>query len=70
VGAAFLLVLIVVVVLVVGVFVYAIAARLRKRQLDPRGDRTEGPTRPRDGDRPEHVRVGREQRSRFVGTRR
>jgi hypothetical protein len=69
VGGFFLLILIIVIVgVVVGGGVYAIAARLRQKQLDPEGDKVEG-----GGDAsspaPEHLKVESEQQSKFVGSR-
>jgi hypothetical protein len=74
-GVAFLLVLALVVLLGGGVVFYVIVVmRLRRRQLDPRGDRAEGPERPsserESPGRPQHVRLGRGQRTRFVQDRR
>lgn len=67
VGAAFLLILLVIVIAGAGLAVYAIAARLRRRQLDPREDRVETPRAgTEEQGRPEHIRVGNEQRTRFV----
>jgi hypothetical protein len=68
VGGFFLLILVIVIVGVVGGGIYAIAARLRQKQLDPEGDKVEG------GDdigseAPEHLKVESEQQSKFVGTR-
>jgi hypothetical protein len=67
-GGFFLLILLIVVVGVVGGGIYAIAARLRQKQLDPEGDKVEG-----GGDAsspaPEHLKVESEQQSKFVGTR-
>jgi hypothetical protein len=67
VGGFFLLIVIIVVLGVIGGGVYAIAARLRQKQLDPEGNKAEG------GDSvgspaPEHVKVESEQQSKFVGT--
>ena len=66
-GGFFLLILVIVVLGVVGGGIYAIAARLRQKQLDPEGDKVEG------GDEgstaPEHLKVESEQQSKFVGTR-
>jgi hypothetical protein len=67
VGAAFLLVILLVVLLVVGGGVYASASWLRKRQLDPEGDKVEGMRD--EPPRPEHLEVESEQKARFVGTR-
>jgi hypothetical protein len=68
VGGFFLLILIIVIVGVVGGGIYAIAARLRQKQLDPEGDKVEG-----GGDAsspaPEHLKVESEQQSKFVGSR-
>jgi hypothetical protein len=67
-GGFFILLLVLIVLALLGFGVYAIAGGLRNRQLHPEGDKVEGESR--DGDRPEHLRVEREQRSRYVGTRR
>jgi hypothetical protein len=67
-GGFFLLIIIIAVLGVVGGGIYAIAARLRQKQLDPEGDKVEG----RDGEepaRPRHLKVESEQQSDFVGTR-
>jgi hypothetical protein len=75
-AAFFILVIALIVLAVVGGGVYLIAARLRQKQLDPEADRVEGSADgrrsadgPRDRDRPEHVELGKEQRTRFVGSR-
>ncbi len=65
-GGFFLLVIIVVLLAVLGGGVYAIAAWLRGKQLDPRGDQVEG-TEPRAA-RPEHLEVESEQQTDFVGS--
>jgi hypothetical protein len=67
-GGFFLLIIIIIVLGVVGGGIYALAARLRQKQLDPEGDKVEGP----DGSeaaRPEHLVVESEQQSDFVATR-
>jgi len=66
-AALFLIVIAAIVIAAVGFVVYAVAMRQRQRQLHPREDRVEGPGE--DGERrerPEHVRVGREQGARFL----
>jgi hypothetical protein len=70
-GALFILVLVVLVVIVGGGVVLAIAARGRRRQLSPEGGTLDAhrPKDEREADRPEHVAVETEQRSRFIGTR-
>jgi hypothetical protein len=68
-GAFFILVIVVGVVAVIGGFVYAIATRLRHKQLDAAGDLVEDPSDADRRPRPEHVEVETEQRTRFVGTR-
>lgn len=68
-GAFFILVILLVVLAAIGGFIYAIAARLRRKQLDPDGDKVEGPADAEQRRRPEHVEVENEQRARFVGTR-
>jgi hypothetical protein len=67
-GAFFILVILVVVLAVVGGGIYAIAARLRHKQLDPEEDKLEGPEKVEQGPRPEHLEVDSEQRARFVGS--
>jgi hypothetical protein len=67
-GGFFLLVIVIVILGVVGGGVYAIAARLRHKQLGPAGDEVEG-SRDAGSQRPEHVEVESEQQSDFVGTR-
>jgi hypothetical protein len=69
VAAVFLLFIIVVALAIVGGGVYAITMWLRKRQLDPEGDKVEGPAGASEPQRrPEHVDVDNEQHRRFVGT--
>jgi hypothetical protein len=68
-GGFFLLIIVVVVLGVVGGGIYAIAARLRQKQLDPEGDKVEGRDRADDRARPKHLEVESEQQSDFVGTR-
>jgi flagellar basal body-associated protein FliL len=68
-GAFFILVILLVVLAVLGGGVYLIAAWLRHKQLDPEGDKVEGPTDTEQQARPEHVEVDSEQHARFVGTR-
>lgn len=67
-GGFFLLVIIVVVLGALGGGVYAIAARLRQKQLDPRGDQVEGSPGAEGSQRPRHVEVASEQRTHFVDT--
>jgi hypothetical protein len=67
-GGFFLLIVVIVVLGVLGGGVYAIAARLRQKQLDPEADKAEGPGDP-DAPRPEHLKVESEQQSEFVGSR-
>jgi hypothetical protein len=67
-GGFFLLVIIVVILGVLGGGIYAIAARLRQRQLDPRGDQVEGSAGAEGSQRPQHVEVASEQRAHFVDT--
>ena len=70
-GALFLLVLIAIVVVAVGGIVMAIAGRGRSRQLSSDGGTLDA--RPPDEDaereRPEHVEVDTDQRTRFVGSK-
>jgi hypothetical protein len=68
VGGFFLLVIIVVVLGVIGGGVYAIAARLRKKQLDPQADQVEGSGGTEGSQRPRHTEVASEQRAHFVDT--
>jgi flagellar basal body-associated protein FliL len=69
-GAFFILVIVLIVFAVLGGGVYAIAMWLRHKQLDPEEDKVEGPGEAAEGDaRPEHVRHGKAQRARFVGSR-
>lgn len=75
VAAAFMLVIVLILVAVLGGGLYVVAMWLRRRQLDPEGDKVEQPPqganereRP-DRAHPEHVAVESEQRSRFVGSR-
>jgi hypothetical protein len=68
-GAFFILVILFVVLAGLGGGVYLIAAWLRHKQLDPEGDKVEGPADAEEHARPEHVRVDTEQKVRFVGTR-
>jgi hypothetical protein len=68
-GAFFILVILLVVFAVLGGGVYLIAARLRHKQLDPEGDKVEGPGDAEQQARPEHVKVDSEQHARFVGSR-
>jgi hypothetical protein len=70
-GAFFILIVLLIVLAVLGGGVYAIAMWLRHKQLDPEQDKLEGPG---EGDesqeaRPEHVRHGKAQRARFIGSR-
>jgi hypothetical protein len=67
-GGFFLLIIVVVVLGVVGGAIFAIAARLRQKQLDPQGDKLEG-RGDSDAPRPEHLRVESEQHSDFVRSR-
>ncbi|HLB21707.1 MAG TPA: hypothetical protein VK605_06330, partial [Solirubrobacteraceae bacterium] len=59
---------VVVVLGVIGGGVYAIAGRLRQKQLDPQGDQVEGPAGTQGSQRPRHVEVASEQRADFVDT--
>ena len=70
VAAAFLLLIVLVVVAVAGAVVWAIASRLRRRQLDPEGDMVEGREAEHSSERrPEHVRVRPDQQTHFVPDR-
>jgi hypothetical protein len=64
-GAFFILVIVVVVLGGLGGGVYLIAGWLRRKQLDPEGNKLAEPMEPQ---RPEHVEVDSEQKARFVGT--
>ncbi|HEX5307559.1 MAG TPA: hypothetical protein VFW38_00595 [Solirubrobacteraceae bacterium] len=66
-GGIFILILVLVVLAVLGGGVYAITMWLRHGQLDPEEDKVEGPRDPERQGRPEHVRLGKAQRARFVG---
>lgn len=72
-GAFFMLVILATVLAVLGGGVYAIAMWLRRKQLDPEGDKLRGSVEPGEEPdaqpRPEHVEHGRAQRARFVGGR-
>ena len=70
-GALFLLVLVAIVVVVVGGTVWAIAAHGRKKQLSSDGGTLDArrPDEDADGERPEHLEVDTEQRTRFVGSK-
>jgi hypothetical protein len=65
-GGFFLLVIVIVVVGGLGGLLYAIAARLRHKELDPEGNKLD--TSPESGQRPEHAEVQSEQKVRFVDT--
>lgn len=67
-GAFFILLIVLVVVAVLAAVVLAIGSALRRRKLDPEGDRVEASAGGRDEpqQRPEHVRVATEQHSRFI----
>ncbi len=67
-GAFFILVIFAVVLAVLGGGIYAIAARLRHKQLDPEEDKLKGSKMAEQRSRPEHVEVDSEQRTRFVGS--
>ncbi|MGA7705870.1 MAG: hypothetical protein WB998_13355 [Solirubrobacteraceae bacterium] len=67
-GAFFILVILFIVLAVLGGGVYAVAMRLRHKQLDPEGDKVEGSIgEPEAEARPKHVKHGKAQRARFVG---
>jgi hypothetical protein len=67
-GGFFLLVIVVAVLAIVGGGIYAIAARLRQKQLSPGGDQAEGSASAQGSQRPKHVEVAGEQRAHFVDT--
>jgi hypothetical protein len=70
-GALFLLVLVAIVVVVGGGAVLAIAAHGRKKQLSSDGGTLDArpPDEDVDPERPEHLEVDTEQRTRFVGSK-
>jgi hypothetical protein len=72
-GGFFILVIVLGALVVVGGGVYAIVASFRRKQLHPEEDklkgRLEGDSDRDDRPRPEHVRTGKSQRTRFVGSR-
>jgi uncharacterized OsmC-like protein len=69
-GAFFILVILLIVVAVLGGGVYAVAMWLRHKQLDPEGDKVEGSGEETETQtRPEHIKHGKAQRARFVGSR-
>lgn len=69
-GAFFILAIVLIVAAVLGGGVYAITMWLRHEQLDPEEDKVEGVGEEAEGNaRPEHVRHGKAQRARFVGSR-
>ncbi len=65
----FILVVLAAIVAVLGGGLYLLTMYLRGRQLDPQGDKIEGPAEGEERPRPEHVEVENEHGSRFVGTR-
>ncbi|TMK26164.1 MAG: hypothetical protein E6G62_03105 [Actinobacteria bacterium] len=64
-GAFFILAIVAAVLVIGGFLLYGVAAKLRHEKLHPREDRLE-PEPAADASRPEHTRVGNEQRARFV----
>jgi flagellar basal body-associated protein FliL len=69
-GAFFILIIVLIVVAVLGGGVYAVAMWLRHEQLDPEGDKVEGSGEETEAQaRPEHVKPGKAQRARFIGSR-
>jgi flagellar basal body-associated protein FliL len=68
-GAFFILVILLIVLVVLGGGVYTVAMWLRHKQLDPEEDKIEGPGEETEAHRPEHVKHGKAQRARFVGSR-
>jgi hypothetical protein len=69
-GGFFILMIFFIVVAVLGGGVYVIAMWLRHKQLDPGEDEVEGSSEEAEGHaRPEHVKHGKAQRARFVGSR-
>ena len=69
-GAFFILVIFLIVVAVLGGGVYTVAMWLRHKQLDPEDEEVEGSGEEAESQaRPEHVRHGKAQRARFVGSR-
>lgn len=65
-GGFFILVILLIVLIVLGTFLYGVAAWLRHRKLHPERDKLDEQPR---GERPRHVRHGRSQRARFLGSR-
>ncbi|HEY0517491.1 MAG TPA: hypothetical protein VGD00_10250 [Solirubrobacteraceae bacterium] len=68
-GAIFILVLVVIVFAVLGGGLFLLIARLRGKQLNPRENELAPDAQRERAERPEHVRVENDQRSRFVGSR-
>lgn len=66
-GGFFLILVLLIVLGVLGFGFYALTMWLRGKQLHPEGDKVEGSSR--EPERPEHVEVESEQRTRFVGSR-
>lgn len=70
-GAVFILIIALIALAILGGGLYAITMWLRHKQLHPEEDKLEGPGKNPDvqARRPEHVRHGRSQRARFLGSR-
>jgi hypothetical protein len=71
-GAVFILLVLLIVLAVLGALFYGVFAWLRHLKLDPERDKLEDrrPTGPeREQRRPRHIRHGRSQRARFIGSR-
>jgi hypothetical protein len=69
-GAFFILIIVFILFAVLGGGLYAVAMWLRHKKLDPEEDKLEGPGEETEGHaRPEHVKHGKAQRARFVGSR-
>ena len=74
VGAIFLIVIVGIVFAVGAALLLGVGSTLRRRKMDPEGDKLEGGTEggadgEQPGHRPEHVRVSTEERVRFIANR-
>lgn len=67
-GGFFILLVVLIVVAIAAFFLFGTSWTLRRKQLDPEGDKVEGGADGRP--RPEHNAVEGEQNARFVGGRR
>jgi hypothetical protein len=70
-GAFFILLVGAIIIGVGGFLLYGVAWKLRNEKLHPRRDKVDGRDEPshEDSARPRHVRVGNEQRTRFITDR-